>query len=216
MLIIDDIAAIKSADRFIAIQREIDGPFVANRNALGQAVGGKGTRTIFGNFLLVHAADDARAAPWADVDADPGSAGVNILAIGNLVGADDLDVLGQGIAGRKAVPGREVDTFVLTAERKFGLRVQFQLAAKKTLGRAEPDKRGLVHRAIREPVIGIDHTGAERSFVGAIFQFCRSSPATRSRCQEIFLIAGHGQRKILADANPPIDTKFTGTAFGGV
>ena len=190
LLVIDDIAAIKSPQRFIAIQREIDGPLVADRDALGQAVGGKGARPIFGDFLLVHAADDARTVPGADIDADPGGAGIDIFAVGNFIGTYDPDILGHRIASGDAVPGRKVDTFVLAAQGKFGLCIQLQLAVKQPLGCAEADEGGFIDRAIGQPVVGIDHPRAEGCSVGAIFQFGRAGAAARVGREEIFLVAG--------------------------
>ena len=216
LFFIDYVVAIESADGFIAVQREIDRPFVVQRNALGQAIGGKSARAIFSDFLLVHAADDASAVPRRNVDTDPGCPGIDILAIGNLIGADDLDILGDGIAGREAVPRGEINAFVLTAQSKFGLRIQFQLAVEQLLGRAQPDEPGLVLGAIGQPVIGIDETCAERPVLRAIFQFGGTGAAAGARRQKIFLIAGDRQRQILADPYAGVDTEFTGAGFGGI
>src|SRR6202012_355944 len=114
---VEHLGGIDAAERLVRIERRVERPMLAERKRLRKAEGGEAARPIFGDVLHVARQRDLGAGPGLDVEADPGGARIDLVALGDLTGADELDALAQRIAGGEALLRREVDASLLAADR---------------------------------------------------------------------------------------------------
>ena len=112
--------------------------------------------------------------------------------------------------------GGHVDAFVLSAQRKFGLRIEFETVVEKPLGHAELGNGRLRFTAIGKAVIGQRQPGAQINGFGAIFDARLPGLTARAAGEVVFLPRAADNRQRFTEAQTPVEAIFAGAGFGGV
>src|SRR5690606_41438907 len=100
----------------------VEAPALVDHEPLVQPEQGEGARAVLADPALVERAGQGRILPRARLEAHARGGGIAILAVGELLGGKEPQLVVDLERGVDLHPGGEVDAVVLAAEAHFGLR----------------------------------------------------------------------------------------------
>ena len=156
---------------------------------------------------------DPGARPGRELEAEPRGAGVDLVAVGDLVGADQRHAPVQREARGEAVAGGEIDAVAMAADRQLGLRVELEPVVEQALGRAQLQDLRAGAAAVGEAVVGDGEAGARRKVAAAIFDEGAPGDPLRFAAEIILVPGAAGQRQRFAEAGAGVDADLPGAVL---
>src|SRR5690606_1974861 len=153
------------------IHANVEAPALVDHEPLVQPEQGEGARAVLADPALVERAGQGSILPRARLEAHARGGGIAILAVGELLGGKEPQLVVDLERGVDLHPGGEVDAVVLAAEAHFGLRTQLQPAVHEEPARAQRDLPRFGDLALRRLVAGHLQPGVGAPAIGAIAGF---------------------------------------------
>ena len=181
---------------------------------LRQAEGGEAARAIFGDVLEIAGQRDAGARPGRELEAEPRGAGVDLLAVGDLVGADQRDAAAHREARGEAVAGGEIDAVVAgrRSAARSARRARAGCRRSAWSRRAAGSASWRVRPSASRSSAMVRPARAEKSRPRYSIKRAPGDPARVAA--EIILVPGAaGQRQRLGEARAGVDADLAGAVL---